>query len=199
MTTCSGAGPFSRATRWTASTIIGGRAGTSRRLRCPGIGPGYDPAMADNGYTVTRSTMIGATAEQIYPLVVDFHRWTAWSPWEDLDPALNRTYSGPDAGVGAAYRWSGNRKAGRGSMTVVEADEPSAVLVDLVFEKPFPSRSQSRFTLRPDGGATEVTWTMTGTKTLMSRVMGLVVSMDRLIGPDFERGLAKLKATVEST
>lgn len=155
--------------------------------------------MVQDTYTVTRSTVITAAAEQIYPHLVDFHRWTAWSPWEDLDPALSRTYTGPDSGVGAAYAWSGNRKAGRGSMAVVEAAEPSSVSVDVVFEKPFPSRSISTFTLRPDGDTTEVTWTMTGAKTLMSKVMGIFVSMDRLIGPDFERGLAKLRAHVETT
>jgi hypothetical protein len=83
-------------------------------------------------------------------------------------------------------------------MTMVDAVEPSEVLVDVVFEKPFPSRSQSRFTLRPDGASTEVVWTMTGTKTLMSRVMGIFVSMDRLIGPDFERGLSRLKTVTET-
>jgi Polyketide cyclase / dehydrase and lipid transport len=155
--------------------------------------------MADDTYTVTRSTVITAAADQIYPYVVDFHRWTAWSPWEDLDPALSRTYTGPESGVGAAYAWSGNRKAGRGSMTVVEATRPATVGVDVVFEKPFPSRSRSTFTLQPDGGATEVTWTMTGTKTLMSKVMGIFVSMDKLIGPDVERGLAKLRTHVETT
>jgi hypothetical protein len=165
--------------------------------------------MADDTYTVTRSTVITAAADQIYPHLVDFHRWTAWSPWEDLDPALSRTYTGPESGVGAAYAWSGNGKAGRGSMTVVEATRPATVGVDVarpatvgvdvVFEKPFPSRSRSTFTLQPDGGTTEVTWTMTGTKTLMSKVMGIFVSMDKLIGPDVERGLAKLRTHVETT
>jgi len=154
--------------------------------------------MADDMYTVTRSTVIAAPADQIFAHLVDFHRWTGWSPWEGLDPQLNRSYSGPGSGVGSAYAWSGNRKAGRGSMTMVDAAEPSEVLVDVVFEKPFPSRSQSRFTLRPDGGSTEVVWTMTGTKTLMSRLMGIFVSMDKLIGPDFERGLARLKTVTES-
>jgi Polyketide cyclase / dehydrase and lipid transport len=155
--------------------------------------------MADDMYTVTRSTVVAAPADQIFAHLVDFHRWTAWSPWEGLDPQLRRSYSGPESGVGSAYAWSGNRKAGRGSMTMVDAVEPSEVLVDVVFEKPFPSRSQSRFVLRPDGGSTEVVWTMTGAKTLMSRVMGVFVSMDKLIGPDFERGLSRLKSVTEST
>ncbi len=154
--------------------------------------------MADDMYTVTRSTVIAAPADQIFAHLVDFHRWTGWSPWEGLDPQLNRSYSGPESGVGSAYAWSGNRKAGRGSMTMVDAVEASEVLVDVVFEKPFPSRSQSRFTLRPDGGSTEVVWTMTGAKTLMSRVMGIFVSMDKMIGPDFERGLSRLKTVTET-
>jgi uncharacterized protein YndB with AHSA1/START domain len=154
--------------------------------------------MADDTYTVTRSTTIAAPPEQVYPVIADFHRWTAWSPWEDVDPALQRTYSGADSGVGAVYRWSGNRKAGQGRMEIVEAAAPSTVRIDLQFEKPFKARNDTSFTIVPEGAGSQVTWSMTGRKTLLTKIMSVVKSMDALLGPDFEKGLARLKATAES-
>jgi uncharacterized protein YndB with AHSA1/START domain len=152
--------------------------------------------MADT-YTVERSTTIQAPPEKVYEQVVDFHRWSAWSPWEELDPSLQRTYAGPDSGVGATYAWSGNRKAGQGRMEITEASEPSLVRVDLRFEKPFKSRSDTSFAIRPEGTGSAVTWSMTGAKTLPLKIFGIFRSMDALIGPDFEKGLARLKATAE--
>jgi uncharacterized protein YndB with AHSA1/START domain len=155
--------------------------------------------MADSTYTVAREATIAAPPERIYPELVDFRRWQAWSPWEDLDPELRRTYSGADAGTGAHYAWSGNRKAGQGSMEITRAQEPSAVDIDLTFEKPFKARNKTSFAIAPAGeGASHVTWTMTGQKTFMTKVMGIFKSMDSLVGPDFEKGLARLKATAES-
>ena len=148
-------------------------------------------------YRVERSTTIQAPPDTVYEQVVDFHRWTAWSPWEDLDPAMRRTYSGPDSGVGAAYAWSGNRKAGQGRMEITEAASPSLVRVDLRFEKPFPSRSDTSFAIRPEGDGSVVIWSMTGRKTLPLKIFGIFRSMDSLIGPDFEKGLALLKAVAE--
>jgi uncharacterized protein YndB with AHSA1/START domain len=153
--------------------------------------------MSDDTYTVQRSATIAAAPERVYEQVADFHRWTSWSPWEDVDPQLRRTYSGADAGTGAVYAWSGNRKAGQGRMEIVEATEPSTVRIDLVFEKPFKARNDTAFAIEPDGNGSRVTWTMTGRKTLMTRVMGLFTSMDKMIGPDFEKGLGRLKATAE--
>ena len=150
-------------------------------------------------YTVERSTTVDASAEQVYEEVVDFHRWRAWSPWEDLDPALNRTYSGPEQGPGAVYEWSGNRKAGSGRMEIVDAVPASRVAVDLRFLKPFKSRSTTTFTLEPEGARTRVTWTMTGERTLGLKVMGLFTSMDKLVGGDFEKGLARLKSVAEGS
>jgi hypothetical protein len=110
---------------------------------------------------------------------------------------MQRSYSGADAGVGAGYSWSGNRKAGEGSMEIIDAVEPSSVRIALEFLKPFKSSSTTAFALKPQGDATEVTWTMTGPKTLVTRVMGVFKSMDSMIGPDFEKGLAKLKGATE--
>ncbi len=156
--------------------------------------------MDDDTFTVERSTTVEAPAESIYPHIADFHRWTVWSPWEDVDPGLQRSYSGPESGTGAKYAWSGNRKAGRGSMEVVRTDYPRRVEIDLAFEKPWKARNDTIFVLEPaaaDPQRTQVTWTMTGKKTLMTKVMGVFKSMDAMVGPDFEKGLARLKAVCE--
>jgi hypothetical protein len=153
--------------------------------------------MADDTYTVERSVVIEAPPARAFEQVVDFHKWTAWSPWEGIDPTMRRTYSGAGSGTGAMYAWSGNRKAGRGRMTITDATEPSGVRIDLVFEKPFKARNDTWFAFEPDGAGTRVTWTMTGRKTLATKVMGIFKSMEDLIGPDFEKGLAQLKATAE--
>ncbi len=158
---------------------------------------GTIPIMADDTYTVERSVTIEAPPERIYEQIADFRNWTSWSPWEEVDPDLQRTYSGADSGTGAVYRWSGNRKAGRGRMEITDATEPSRVRIDLVFEKPWKARSETLFTIQPDGSGSRVTWTMTGQKTRMTKVMGIFTSMDKLVGPDFEKGLARLKATTE--
>jgi uncharacterized protein YndB with AHSA1/START domain len=153
--------------------------------------------MADDTYTVERSAVVDAPAEHVYAQLVDFHRWPAWSPWEDIDPAMQRSYAGAEQGVGAVYAWAGNRKAGEGRMEIAEAVEPHRIDIDLRFEKPFKARNDTRFVLTPEGGGTLVTWTMTGKKTFATKVMGLFTSMDSMVGKDFEKGLARLKAVVE--
>jgi uncharacterized protein YndB with AHSA1/START domain len=157
------------------------------------------PGMADSGstYTVERSTTIAAPAARIYDQIADFHNWTQWSPWEDVDPALTREYSGAGAGTGAVYTWKGNRKAGEGRMEIVDAVPSERVEVDLRFVKPFKSRSTTSFVLTPAGDATRVTWTLSGPNTPMLKVMGLFRSMDKLIGPDFDKGLSRLKTYAE--
>jgi len=153
--------------------------------------------MTQDTYTVQRSVTIDAAPARIYEQIADFHAWVTWSPWEDLDPDLKRTYSGPPAGPGASYAWSGNRKAGQGRMQITGSTEPSSVQIDLVFEKPFKGHNETEFSIRPEGTGSRVTWTMTGKKTVMTRLMGVFVSMDRFLGPDFEKGLARLKASTE--
>lgn len=148
-------------------------------------------------YTVERSTSIKAPAGSVYARIVDFRNWMDWSPWEGLDPDQSRTYSGAESGQGSTYAWSGNRRVGEGRMEIIEAVEPSRVKVALDFLKPFKSSSVTAFDLEPDGETTRVTWTMTGAKTLMLRVMGLFRSMDEMVGPDFEKGLAQLKTVSE--
>jgi hypothetical protein len=153
--------------------------------------------MADDTYRVERSAMIDASPARIYDQIADFHNWVDWSPWEDVDPELKRTYSGAESGSGAVYRWSGNRKAGEGRMEITDATEPSRVQIDLVFEKPWKARNDTVFTIQPEGSGSRVTWSMTGKKTLMTKVMGVFKSMDKLLGPDFEKGLGRLQATTE--
>ncbi len=153
--------------------------------------------MADDTYTVTRSTTIDAPPERVYEQIVDFHNWTHWSPWEDLDPDLKRTYSGSESGKGATYAWAGNRKAGEGRMEITEATEPSKVRIDLAFLKPFKAQSEVVFAIAPDGTGSRVTWTIEGRKTLMTKVMGVFKSMDAMIAPDLDKGLGRLKATSE--
>jgi uncharacterized protein YndB with AHSA1/START domain len=153
--------------------------------------------MAGDTYRVERSTTIEAPPERVYDQIANFHHWRNWSPWEDVDPQLERTYSGAESGTGAVYAWSGNRKAGQGRMEITDAAPPSRVQIDLLFEKPWKARNDTLFTIHPAGSGCHVTWSMTGKKTLMTKVMGLVKSMDSLLGPDFEKGLARLKIAAE--
>ena len=154
--------------------------------------------MADDTYTVVRTASVDAPPERVYEQLVDFHNWTNWSPWEDVDPDLSRTYSGAESGTGAVYEWSGNRKAGQGRMEIVEAVEPSLVRIDLRFIKPLKSKTDSVFEVVPEGAGSHVTWRMTGPRPFILKVMNIFTSMDKMIGPDFEKGLARLKATTET-
>jgi uncharacterized protein YndB with AHSA1/START domain len=153
--------------------------------------------MAANTYTVERSATIDAPPARIYDQIADFHNWTRWSPWEDVDPELTRTYSGAESGIGAVYNWSGNRKAGQGRMEIIDAVEPSRVQIDLVFEKPWKARNDTELTIRPEGSGSRVTWSMTGKNTLVTKVMSIFTSMDKILGPDFEKGLSRLKTAAE--
>jgi hypothetical protein len=151
--------------------------------------------MAD--FSLTRSTTVDAPTDRVHALVDDFHEWQQWSPWEGVDPFLERTYSGPPTGVGSRYRWSGNRKAGRGEMEIV-GSSPSQVAVDLTFLKPFKAHNRITFDLQQAGGGhTRVVWTMTGGRNPVMSLAGRLF-FDRAIGRDFDRGLASLKAAAES-
>jgi hypothetical protein len=150
-------------------------------------------------FEVVRSTSIAAPAERVHSLIDDFHAWRAWSPWEDVDPDLRRDYSGPESGVGAKYAWEGNRRAGKGNMEIVSST-PERIGVQLSFEKPWKATNDVAFELAPsgDGSATDVTWRMTGRTTGIAALFGKFMSMDRMVGGDFEKGLARLKTAAES-
>lgn len=147
-------------------------------------------------YSVTRSATIPAPASAIFPYVNSFQEWTKWSPWESVDNNLQRTYSGADSGVGAKYAWTGNRKAGAGTMEIIQSDEPGSINVRLEFTKPFKAVNPTSFTFTPDGSGTRVTWTMTGENTGFGKVFALFMNMDKMVGGDFEKGLASLAAAV---
>jgi hypothetical protein len=154
-------------------------------------------ATRPNEFRVQRTARIKAAPGRIFTEINDFHHWAAWSPFEKLDPAMKKTYSGAASGQGAVYEWEGNSKAGKGRMEITDAAAPSRVAMKLDFLKPFESHCVTEFTLEPRGDSTDVTWSMYGPNLFMAKVMGIFVNMDNMIGKDFAAGLANLKAIAE--
>ena len=148
-------------------------------------------------FSVQRSAVINAPAEKVFPLIADFREWRKWSPWEDRDPALKRSYGGAERGKGATYAWEGNRNVGSGRMEILEANSPSLVQIQLDFLKPFEAHNIAEFTILPQGNATHLGWVMSGPAPFMSKVMQVFMSFDRMIGKDFEAGLARIKSNAE--
>lgn len=155
-------------------------------------------AMQSSQFRVTRETSISAPPEIVFAQVNDFHNWRAWSPWEKIDPELKRTYSGAPAGTGAIYSWSGNKKAGQGRMTLTESRPGKSISIKLDFEKPFKATNMAEFTFKPDRNITVVTWSMFGDKNFMFKAVHLLMNIDKMVGGDFEKGLAQLKAVAEA-
>ena len=148
-------------------------------------------------FRVQRSASIKAPPEKIFALINDLHRWDAWSPWEKKDPAMKRTHSGAANGKGAVYEWDGNKDVGKGRMEITESSPPSKVAIKLDFIKPFEGHNIAEFTLKPEGDSTNVTWVMDGPAPFISKVMQVFFSMDKMIGKEFETGLANLKTIAE--
>ena len=161
---------------------------------------GYAARKPDT-FRVQRAKSIQAPPEEIFALIFtlinDFHRWGSWSPYEKLDPAMKRTYSGAANGKGAVYEWAGKGKAGEGHMEITEASPRSTVTIKLDFFKPFEGHNMAEFTLEAYGDATNVTWAMQGSQCYLVKVMSIFSSMDNLVGKDFEAGLASMKAVAE--
>ncbi|WP_304175758.1 SRPBCC family protein [Phenylobacterium aquaticum] len=155
-------------------------------------------ASRPNGFKYQRTTLIHAPAEKIFALINDFHAWAGWSPYEKLDPAMARTYSGPASGLGAAYGWESGGKAGVGSMEITAVKPAAQIVIRLIFTKPFAASNTATFDLVPEADGTRVTWTMEGANPFIAKLMGLVFSMDKMVGGDFETGLASLKAQCEA-
>lgn len=153
--------------------------------------------MQPDSFTVQRSTDIQAPADKIFPFVNDFSRWQAWSPWDKKDPAMTRTISTPSAGKTATYAWDGNDDVGKGRMTIVESTPPNRIAIKLDFTAPFEAHNDVAFTMESRGATTQVTWTMQGPMPFVSKLIGVFVSMDTMVGKDFESGLANLKAAAE--
>ena len=148
-------------------------------------------------FQIQRSTTIAAPAEVIFPLVNDFHQWAKWSPWEKRDLNMKKTFEGAPSGAGAIYSWSGNEKVGEGRMTLSESKANERVLIKLEFLKPFAATNQTEITFSPAASSTAVTWTMRGTNNFVGKAFSLVMNMDKMVGGDFEKGLANLKAAAE--
>ena len=149
-------------------------------------------------FRIERTATIKAPADRIFPFIDDFHRWGAWSPWEKIDPALKRTFSGPPSGKGAAYSWEGNSKVGSGGMVIAESSPPGKIVIKLDFLKPFEAHNIAEFMLVPAGDTTSVTWAMYGPSPYVSKIMQTFFSMEKKVGGQFEQGLANLKAAAEA-
>jgi hypothetical protein len=154
-------------------------------------------ASRPSAYRYQRAATIAAPPALVQAHVADFHRWAAWSPWEHLDPAMKKTFGGPAQGAGATYHWAGNDKVGEGRMTITGAT-PGTVEIKLEFLKPWTQTSLTGFTFVPEGDGTKVAWSMSGENGFTARAMTLFMDMEKMIGKDFEAGLAKLKEVAEA-
>ena len=150
-------------------------------------------------YQVERSATINAPAPIVFAQVNDFHKWEAWSPWAKLDPNIKQTYEGPPSGTGAMYSWTGNNQVGEGKMTITDSRPSELVKIKLEFLKPFAATSATDFVFTPQGNQTNVKWIMAGDNNFIGKAFSLVMSMDKAVGGDFERGLAQMKSVAEST
>ncbi|ESS72072.1 polyketide cyclase/dehydrase [Methyloglobulus morosus KoM1] len=148
-------------------------------------------------FKITRSASISAPASAIFPHVNTLQKWNAWSPWAKLDPDSKSTFEGPEEGVGAKMSWAGNNKVGVGSMTITESRPSEFIQFKLEFQKPMQATNTAEFSFNSEGDQTNITWTMTGTNNFMGKVMNLFMNCDKMVGGQFEKGLADLKKVVE--
>jgi len=154
-------------------------------------------AFKPDTFRVQREASIKAPPDRIFVLINDFNRWGAWSPWEKKDPAMKRTFGATTSGKGAVYAWEGNKDVGQGRMEISESLPPSKVALNLDFVKPFEAHNLVVFTLEPKGDATNVTWAMQGDCPYFVKIIHVFVNMDKMVGKDFEAGLANLKIAAE--
>jgi uncharacterized protein YndB with AHSA1/START domain len=146
---------------------------------------------------VQRSIGIKAPPERIFPLIADFHQWVSWSPYEQKDPAMKRTYDGAANGKGAVYAWNGDKNVGSGRMEILEASAPQRIVIKLDFFTPFEGHNTAEFTMLPQGDGTDVTWLMHGPARFVTKLIQVFINLDHMIGKDFEAGLSKLKNITE--
>jgi hypothetical protein len=158
-------------------------------------------ASLSNSFQVQRSLRIKASPDKIFPLINNMRGMNTWNPFSEADPNIKITYAGPDSGKGARYQWTGNSKVGEGSIEITDVAAPSRVALKLDMLKPIEGHNTVVFTLGPSGDATDVstivTWAMSGERPFIGKVMGVICNMDRMVGGQFEKGLAKLRAIVE--
>jgi polyketide cyclase/dehydrase/lipid transport protein len=155
-------------------------------------------ALQPADFRVARSTAISAPPPAVFAQVNDFHKWEAWNPWGKIDPAMKQAYEGAPAGPGAIYTWAGNNEVGEGRMTITESRPNELIRVKLEFFKPFAATNTAEFTFKPEGNQTAVTWSMFGEKNFMAKAVHLFMNMDKMIGGQFDKGLAAMKSIVES-
>jgi|SRR5579883_1610769 len=149
--------------------------------------------------TITRSMTMPVPANAVFAQVNDFHKWEAWSPWQKMDPAAKNSYEGASAGSGAIFSWAGNNKVGAGRMTIIESKPGEMIRIKLEFIKPFPGVNDTLFTFKPEGNQTTVTWSMTGKRPFAVKAVGLFMNMDKMVGGQFEQGLAAMKTAAQAT
>ncbi len=154
-------------------------------------------ALQPSEFRVARSTTISAPPSAVFVQVNDFHKWEAWNPWGKIDPAMKQTYEGAPAGTGAIYTWAGNNEVGEGRMAIIESRPSELIRVKLEFFKPFAATNTAEFTFKPEANQTVVTWSMFGEKNFMAKAIHLFMNMDKMIGGQFEKGLAEMKSVVE--
>ena len=155
-------------------------------------------AMRPDTFRVERTASVNAPPEKIFALVNDYRQWPSWSPYEKMDPAMKKTFTGPASGKGAVYEWEGNAKAGKGRIEILDAAPPNRISMKLDMLKPMQGHNTVDFVFTPQGGATDVSWTTRGKSPFIGKLFGLVFNMDRMVGGQFEEGLAKLKQLSEA-
>lgn len=154
-------------------------------------------AMQPSDFCVARSATIAAPAPAVFAQVNELRKWEAWSPWAKRDPAMKQTYEGAPAGSGAVTAWAGNKDVGEGRMTITESRPSELIRIKLEFFKPFTATNTAEFTFRPEGSQTVVTWSMSGQNNFIAKAMHLFMNMDKMVGKDFESGLANMKTVTE--
>jgi carbon monoxide dehydrogenase subunit G len=155
-------------------------------------------ASRPSDFRVTRTARISAPAEVVFANVNDLHKWEAWSPWAKMDPNAKSTFEGPEAGPGASMTWSGNKKVGEGRMTITDSRAPEVIHIKLEFLRPFKATNTAEFNFKPEGDATQVAWSMSGKNNFMGKAFGLIVDCEKMVGRDFEKGLANLNSTARA-
>lgn len=155
-------------------------------------------AMQPSTFRISRSATMAAPAAAVFPHVNELKKWQPWSPWMKLDPNAKSTFEGPPAGLGSAMAWAGNNEVGEGKMTIIESKPNELVRFRLEFYKPMAGTSEAEFTFKPEGNKTTVTWSMSGTNNFVGRAMCMVMNMDKMVGGQFENGLASIKSLVET-
>jgi hypothetical protein len=155
-------------------------------------------ALQPSEFKVVRSTTISAPAPAAFAQVNDFHKWEAWNPWGKLDPTMKQAYEGAPAGTGAIYTWSGDNEVGEGRMTITESRPSDLIRIKLEFFKPFAATNTAEFTFKPEGNQTAVRWSMTGNNNFMAKAVHLFMNMDKMVGGQFDKGLASMKSVVEA-